>query len=358
MTSQTRVFVGMLGLCAFLAGSLPLGANAKTAGSINVPHTTGLAVTKTCPNSAIQGDTVKCTIQIQNLDLLHGVLELTVQNQVPFPGGPTSSVSGCATSLAKNGDAGDTTSCDVMETLNESCPSGTSMDVTDRVVATGEDAGVTNLQVEGSITNSISVTCNTPTPTGSPTETPTPTNTATVTNTPTITNTPTVTPTPTDTPPIHTTGLSVSKTCPDTAKQGETVTCTISIQNLGQAGVNSLVVSNQVPFPGGPFQSVTGCASSLAAHGSPGDSTSCTVQETFDEPCPPGGTAAVTDRVNVLGTDAVNTDLIISGSVTNAVIVTCKVATPAVGWPGLAVTMVLLVAFGVWHQYRPASKKR
>jgi hypothetical protein len=232
--------------------------------------------------------------------------------------------------------------------LNESCPAGGSIIVTDRVTVTGIINGV---QVPGEGGNAITVTCNTPTVTLTPSATGTATNTATVTDTPTVTNTPTVTPTPTNTPPIHISGLSVVKSCPTGAQQGQTVKCTITVTNLGQSALNSLTVTNQVPFPDGPVQSVSGCAGSLAASAQPGDSTSCSVDETFNGPCPPGATVPVSDLAMAEGTDA-TTGALLPGEGLGTVYVTCKMATPTVGWPGLLITLVLLVAIGVWLQYR------
>ena len=126
--------------------------------------------------------------------------------------------------------------------------------------------------------------------------------------------------------------------------------CTIHISNLGEDPVNNLTVTNQVPFPGGPITELD-CSGSLSKKGDPGDSTSCTVQETLDEPCPPGGTTTVNDRVMADAFDA-ELQLNVEGSVTNGITVVCKVGTPTVGWPGLGITLVLLVAAGLGLQYR------
>src|SRR5438552_3997876 len=63
-------------------------------------HTTGLAVTKTCPVFANNGSIATCTVTIENLDPDHGVAALTVTDQVPFPGGVITPVIGCAPGLA------------------------------------------------------------------------------------------------------------------------------------------------------------------------------------------------------------------------------------------------------------------
>ena len=340
--------------CLVTLASLLLVAKSAGAG------TTGLAVTKTCPNTALQGDSVMCTVTVQNLDPAHGVSSLTVHNQVPFPGGSTVALSCDATSLSANGSLGDTTTCSAPETLNATCPAGSTITEVDRVMANATDQGV---DVEGSVTNGIEVTCNTPTPTdtpaptNTPTDTPPPTNTPTITPTRTITNTPPPTATPTNTQPVHVTGLSVSKTCPNSAQQGQTVHCTINISNLGGDPVSGLTVTDQVPFPGGSIEDVSGCASSLSSKGNAGDSTSCGVDETLNEPCPPGGVITVTDRVMAEAFDA-ERQLTVEGSVTNGITVVCKVGTPTVGWPGLGITLVLLVAAGLYLQYRSVTASK
>lgn len=181
-------------------------------------HTTGLNIKKTCdPTVVPEGSVVTCTISIENQDPDHGVNNLTVTNEFPFPGGTITPLVGCATSLTAADavdDAGpDFTSCTVQETLNQPC-SGGQITVQDEAVANGTDAdpnpigpdggegGFGGLPISGSVTNSVIALCNTPTPTvtDTPTNTPTPTNTNTPTNTPTPTDTNTPSPTPTDTP--------------------------------------------------------------------------------------------------------------------------------------------------------------
>jgi hypothetical protein len=81
------------------------------AGDPAVAHTTGLAVTETCPLVADQGDTI-CTITVENPDADHGVINLVVTDLAPFP-----AVTGCVTTLAANdgvtGSGPDFTSCTV-----------------------------------------------------------------------------------------------------------------------------------------------------------------------------------------------------------------------------------------------------
>src|SRR5947209_1181559 len=65
-------------------------------------HTTGVAVTKTCPVTANNGAVVTCTATIENLDPDHSLVNITVTNQAPFPGGPITTVTGCPSSLQPN----------------------------------------------------------------------------------------------------------------------------------------------------------------------------------------------------------------------------------------------------------------
>src|SRR5882724_5981758 len=197
-------------------------------------HTTGLATTKTCPVTANNGATVTCTVTVENQDPDHGVNNLTLTNTVPFPGGVTSPITGCAASLGPSdgsqGSGVDFTTCTFDETASvANCTSGTTKSLTDHVDVSGEDAdvcpqgetccnnalsttctmdtdcpaggmcnisGFGGLPVSGSASTTVFVLCPTATPTNTPTDTPTNTPTATPTDTPT--NTPTQT--PTDTP--------------------------------------------------------------------------------------------------------------------------------------------------------------
>jgi hypothetical protein len=214
-----------------LGRALALWAIVALVGSDRVDaqaHTTGLAVTKTCPSPASEGDTVTCTITVENQDPAHGVRNLTVTNQITGPiAGSVVTLLDCTAddgdgtfSLGANDgvpDSGpDFTSCTSDEILNFTCV-GDFITVQDEAVAMGEDndpvplpTGFGGLPVSGSATNSVIVICNTPTPTLTPTNTntptptntntPTPTSTPTATFTPTSTNTPTNTPTRTSTP--------------------------------------------------------------------------------------------------------------------------------------------------------------
>ncbi len=49
-----------------------------------------------------------------------------------------------------------------------------------------------------------------------------------------------------------TTGLAITKNCPPTVPPGSGFQCTFTVQNLDPANtVNTLAVTNTVPFPGG-----------------------------------------------------------------------------------------------------------
>jgi hypothetical protein len=142
----------------------------------NVPsamaqHTTGLSVTKTVDSpTAEQGSTVKVTVTVENQDRDHGVKNLTITNTVPFPGGTTSTIPGCDTTLGPSdgvpGSGDDFTTCEFQETIPITC-STTNTPITDQINATGlDDAPGTifdNLPVSGSATNTViatPLTCN------------------------------------------------------------------------------------------------------------------------------------------------------------------------------------------------------
>jgi hypothetical protein len=189
-------------------------------------HTTGLAITKSCPPVATQGEMIVCTISIENQDTQHGVNLSSVTNTVPFisqgnPGnGPTVSIAASCGSLnlgPNDGNAGtgsDFTTCTAQETVGALCtPGAITVGEQDMVAANGTDAdptpigggGFGGLPVSATATNTVLVTCATPTPTGTPT--PTRTATPTTTNTPGATNT--VPPIPVVPSPMSPGGLSM-----------------------------------------------------------------------------------------------------------------------------------------------------
>ena len=130
-------------------------------------HTTGLNVTKTImgAGSAQQGSTVTILVTVENQDPQHGVKNLAITNTVPFPGGTTTPVTTCATSLGPKdlvaGGGSDFTSCTFEETLPITC-SATNTNLTDQVNASGLDNApgtiFDNLPVSGSATNTVIVT--------------------------------------------------------------------------------------------------------------------------------------------------------------------------------------------------------
>lgn len=145
-----------------------LFANAPSA---MAQHVTGLNVTKAvAPPSSPQGTTVTVTITVENQDFDHGVKNLAITNTVPFPGGTTSAVVGCASSLTASdgvpGSGTDFTTCSFQETLPITC-SSTDTAVTDQINASGLDNApgtfFDNLPVSGSASNSViatPLTCN------------------------------------------------------------------------------------------------------------------------------------------------------------------------------------------------------
>jgi len=203
----------------FLAALACVSIAASTALAGSITHTTGLAISKSCPPVGNEGETITCAVTIENEDPDHGLNVSQVTNQFPFPcagltcpPGPIVPIIDCTADGDGDGafflgpNDGDTntgadfTSCTTEETLNIEC-TGTERTAADQVVVEGTDAdpillesgGFGGLPVSGDTTNSVIVICNTPTPTATgtptPTSTPTPTNTRTPTNTPEPTST-------------------------------------------------------------------------------------------------------------------------------------------------------------------------
>lgn len=169
-------------------------------------HTTGFNASKTCPLQPVPaGSSFNCTFSITNQDPQHGVINLAVTNQVPFPGGPITPVS-CTqngspvTTLGAAGTVTDTCTGTIPETAPACGPQN--IFFSDHIEVTGEDAGVPGLPVQSGNTNSVTILACTPTPTPTATNTPTTIATDTPTNTPT--NTVTNTPVTTAPPPVPT----------------------------------------------------------------------------------------------------------------------------------------------------------
>ncbi len=165
-------------------------------------HVTGFILDKTCPSLPVApGSTFDCTYTLTNQDNQHGVNNLAVTNQAPFPGGPVVPID-ClqagspVTSLGVNGTLTDTCTGSATETA-PGC-GATNIFFADEISADGVDAGVPGLPISASATNAVLILACTPTPT--PTNTPT----NTPIDTPTPTNTPTNTPPETAPPTVPT----------------------------------------------------------------------------------------------------------------------------------------------------------
>lgn len=154
-----------LGRSARLAGAFGLTVSASflllVGGTAHAQSTTsGLSLKKVCPSHAVTGETVTCTLQVENQSLTNSVTALQVTNQFPFPGGAVSVVGGCNTSLTpSDGTSGagpDYTECTVMEILDQECL-GLSIVVIDQATASGTDSGTGS--VMNTATNAVIVSC-------------------------------------------------------------------------------------------------------------------------------------------------------------------------------------------------------
>jgi Dictyostelium (slime mold) repeat len=137
-------------------------------------HTTGFNMTKTCPTVVASGESFQCTVTLANNDVDHGVINLVVTNQVPFPGGPTTTLdcrqpfdpTDCTAGVVVTtlGPAGSLTaacgSC-IPETAPINC-SASNVSFVDEVRAVGTDAAeppspFVGLPVSSSTTNATPV---------------------------------------------------------------------------------------------------------------------------------------------------------------------------------------------------------
>ncbi len=141
-------------------------------------HTTGFNMAKTCPTTVLSGASFNCSVTIANRDVDHGVINLALTNQVPFPGGPTTALT-CfqpfdatecdttgptGTAVNSLGVAGSlTASCGacIPETAPINCTAN-NISYVDEVRATGTDAAASpspffNLPVSSATTNATPV---------------------------------------------------------------------------------------------------------------------------------------------------------------------------------------------------------
>ena len=137
-------------------------------------HTTGFNMTKTCPTVVASGASFQCSVTLSNNDVDHGVINLVVTNQVPSPGGPTTTLScrqpfnpadctagSVVTTLGASGSP--TASCGacIPETAPINC-GASNISYVDEVRATGTDAAqppspFVGLPVSSSTTNATPV---------------------------------------------------------------------------------------------------------------------------------------------------------------------------------------------------------
>ena len=153
-------------------------------------------------------------------------------------------------------------------------------------------------------------------------------------------------------------GLEIEKECPATAEPGDMIECTIRVENQNPNGsITALVVTNQVPFPGGPVVPLTCDSDTLGpADGQEGagtDFTMCAAPEQIPEEC--GGLQLlVVDRARAEGTDS--TSGTVSASTTNGVVVFCgavpEFPAPVASFGGLALLAVGLAGVGVFRVSR------
>jgi hypothetical protein len=124
-------------------------------------------------------------------------------------------------------------------------------------------------------------------------------------------------------------GVAITKTCPAAPiPSGTTFQCTFTVQNQDSSNfIDSLVVTNTVPFPGG-VTTAADCnqggvpVTELAPLGSAADTCTGAVDETA--PFCSGTNILFSDQIVVTGIKNVSgTPIPVSGSVVNAVLVDC-----------------------------------
>src|SRR5439155_621173 len=151
------------------ANNTPIsGGTSNSVKIFRCQNTTGLSISKTCPSDPLApGTPFSCTFSVTNLDPANTVINLSVTNTVPFPGGTTTSTvcnqgGSPVTTLGAKGTATDTCTGAVNE-VAPPCGSSTIF-YQDKVAANGIDTGI-NSPVSASTTNSVRVLACTPTPT-------------------------------------------------------------------------------------------------------------------------------------------------------------------------------------------------
>ena len=259
----------------------------QSAVALGQVHFTGFNLQKTCPISATPGQAFQCQVLVRNNDDQHGVANLAVTNQVPYPGGTTTSIpclqnGAPVTSLGALG-SGSETCTGAIDEVGPAC--ATNGLYFDQVVVTATDADpgqYNGLPVSSSVTNAVSVpSCG-----------------------------------------AHVTGFNMTKTCPISVASGASFQCTFTVENNDdQHGVSNLAVANTVPYPGGSTTPVA-ClrngnpVTSLGVAGTATDSCAGSIDETAPVSC--SGTVNYVDQVSASGTDA-GTGVLVNASATNAV---------------------------------------
>jgi hypothetical protein len=137
-------------------------------------HTTGFNMTKSCPTVVLSGASFQCSVTLANNDDQHGVINLVVTNQVPFPGGPTTNLdcrqpfdpADCAagsvvTTLGVKGTPTESCGACIPETAPNNCTES-NISFVDEVRAAGTDAApcpgtFCGLPVSSSTTNATPV---------------------------------------------------------------------------------------------------------------------------------------------------------------------------------------------------------
>jgi hypothetical protein len=154
--SKTATALRCTALAILVLGVLALAPAAVFAQN----HTTGLPVTKSCPPTADSGSSYNCTFTVTNADNQHGVINLVVQNTLPFPGGIATTVDclqggSAVTTLGASGSGTESCGGTIPETAPINCTASNIFNQ-DQVAANGNDADTgqfAGLPVSGAATN-------------------------------------------------------------------------------------------------------------------------------------------------------------------------------------------------------------